>query len=138
MGLQLVPLATLRIMIRQQTRLNDLPVGGRLVGEAESVDLAGDGIRASMAGTSSDWLTIHHDGSVSVDARLLLATGSGRHLTVAYRGKGIALPSTGAPVYIVATFETDDPDLAWLNGVQAVGKGVRDGSSLAYELYRLD
>lgn len=138
MSLQLVPLATLRITIRQQTRLNDLPVGGRLVGEAESVDLAGDGIRASMAGTSSDWLTIHHDGSVSVDARLLLVTGFGRHLTVAYRGKGIALPSTGAPVYVVPTFETDDPDLAWLNGVQAVGKGVRDGSSLAYELYRLD
>ncbi|MGI8678253.1 MAG: DUF3237 family protein [Jatrophihabitans sp.] len=138
MSLQLVPLATLRITIRVQTRLDDLPIGGRLVGEAESVELDGDGIRASMAGTSSDWLTIHGDGSVSVDARLLLGTASGRHLTVTYRGKGSALPATGAPVYVVPTFETDDPNLAWLNVVQAVGKGVRDGSSLVYELYRLD
>jgi hypothetical protein len=72
-----------------------------------------------------------------VDARLLLATPSGRHLAITYRGKGAALPVTGEPVYIVPTFETDDPALRWLNGVQAVGKGVRSGTSLVYELYRL-
>lgn len=52
-------------------------------------------------------------------------------------GEAAALPVTGAPVYTTPTFETDDPDLAWLNGIQAVGKGVRDGSSLIYELYEL-
>lgn len=136
--LELRPLATLRITIARQTRLDNLPVGARLVGEAATCVLDGGRVRATQAGTSSDWLTLHADGTVSVDARLLLATDSGAHLTVTYRGKGAALPVTGAPVYVVPTFETDDPELAWLNGVQAVGKGVRDGSSLVYEIYELD
>lgn len=138
MTLQLLPLATLRITILRQTRVDGLPHGARLVGEAAECVLEGDGIHATMAGTSSDWLTLHPDGSVSVDARLLLQTAGGGHLTVTYRGKATALPATGAPVYIVPTFETDDPDLAWLNTVQAVGKGIREESLLVYEIGRLD
>jgi hypothetical protein len=138
MTLLLRPLATLRITIERQTRLDGLPIGGRLVGEAASCVLDGERVHAIQAGTSSDWLTLHADGTVSVDARLLLVTPSGAHLTISYRGKGAALPATGAPVYVVPIFETDDPDLAWLNGVQAVGKGIRDGASLVYELYELD
>lgn len=138
MTLQLRPLATLRITIARQTRLENLPIGARLVGEAASCDLDGDRVHATQAGTSSDWLTLHADGTVGVDARLLLVTPGGAHLTVTYRGKGAALPATGAPVYVVPTFETDDPELAWLNRVQAVGKGIRDGSSLVYEIYELD
>ena len=137
MTLELRPLATLRITIERQTRLDGLPAGARLVGEAATCELEGPRVRASQAGTSSDWLTLHADGSVRVDARLLLRTPSGGHLTMRYGGRGAALPATGAPVYTTPTFETDDPELAWLNGVQAVGKGVRDGTTLVYELYEL-
>jgi hypothetical protein len=138
MTLLLRPLATLRITIERQTRLDGLPIGGRLVGEAASCMLEGERVRATQAGPSSDWLTLHTDGTVSVDARLLLVTPSAAHLTVRYRGKGAALPATGAPVYIVPVFETDDPDLTWLNGVQAVGKGIRDDGTLVYEIYELE
>jgi hypothetical protein len=48
------------------------------------------------------------------------------------------MPATGAPVFITPTFETDDPQLQWLNHVQAVGKGIRDGTTLTYELYELE
>jgi uncharacterized protein DUF3237 len=137
MTLELRPLATLRITIERHTRLDSLPSGARLVGEAATCELEGPRVRASQAGTSSDWLTLHPDGSVSVDARLLLRTSGGHSLALYYRGRGAALPVTGAPVYTTPTFETDDPGLAWLNGVQAVGKGVRTGSSLVYELYEL-
>ncbi|MEO8889052.1 MAG: DUF3237 domain-containing protein [Jatrophihabitantaceae bacterium] len=135
--LELVPLATLHIKISQHTRMDGLPVGSRLVGEASECVLDGDRVHARQSGTSSDWLTVHADGTVSVDARLLLVTDSGAHLALTYRGKGADLPATGAPVYVVPTFETDDPELGWLNTVQAVGKGIRDGSSLVYELYEL-
>jgi hypothetical protein len=117
--------------------MDGLPVGGRLVGEAASCDLTGPRVQAAQAGTSSDWLTLHADGSVSVDARLLLATPSGAALGITYRGRCVALPATGAPVYIAPTFETDDPDYLWLNTIQAVGKGIRNGTSLVYELYEL-
>jgi hypothetical protein len=137
MSLELRPLATLTISIGQHTRLDGVPAHARLIGEATACELIGDRVRASQAGTSSDWLTVHADGSVSVDARLLLTTPTGCHLTVTYRGRGSALPATGAPVYITPTFETDDPDLSWLNHIQAVGKGTRDGKVLVYELYEL-
>jgi hypothetical protein len=136
-SLELVPLATLQITILRHTRLDGIPIGSRLVGEAADCRLEGDRVQARQAGTSSDWLTLHADGTVTVDARLLLATPSGHALTMSYRGKGAALPATGAPVFIVPTFETDDPTLAWLNTIQAVGKGIRTGSALAYELYEL-
>jgi hypothetical protein len=136
-SIDLVPLATLSITISRHTRLDGLPAGSRLVGEAATCELAGDRVRASQAGTSSDWLTLHGDGSVSVDARLLLATPTGHGLAITYRGKAAALPVTGAPVLITPTFETDDPELGWLNTIQAVGKGLRDGSLLVYELYEL-
>jgi hypothetical protein len=138
MSLQLRQLATLSITIAQHTRLDGLPAGARLIGEAAECVLSGDRVQATQSGTSSDWLTLHADGTVSVDARLLLVTANGAHLTITYRGKGAALPITGAPVYVVPTFETDDPALLWLNNVQAVGKGIRDGAMLVYELYELD
>ncbi|HEY2273031.1 MAG TPA: DUF3237 family protein [Jatrophihabitantaceae bacterium] len=137
MTLSLVPLGTLSITISQHTRLDGIPIGSRLVGEASACELIGPRVRASQAGTSTDWLTLHADGTVSVDARLLLATPSGHGLTIMYRGKAAALPATGAPVYITPTFETGDPELGWLNSVQGVGKGVRDRSSLVYELFEL-
>jgi hypothetical protein len=136
MTLELRPLATLHIDIARHTRLDGIPVGTRLIGEASDCRLDGDRVQARQAGTSADWLTLHADGSVSVDARLLLASEGGT-VTVQYRGRAAALPVTGAPVYVTPTFETDDPKLAWLNGVQAVGKGIRDGSVLVYELYEL-
>jgi hypothetical protein len=137
MSIDLVPLATLRITISRHTRIDGVPAGARLIGEAAACELEGPRVRASQAGTSSDWLTLHADGSVSVDARLLLATPSGAALAITYRGKGADLPVTGTPVYVTPTFETDDPDLGWLNTIQAVGKGIRDGSTLVYEFYEL-
>lgn len=136
MTLELRPLATLRIDIARHTRVDGAPAGVRLIGEAADCSLQGDRVNARQAGTSSDWLTLHADGSVSVDARLLLASDGGT-VTVRYRGKAAALPATGAPVYVTPTFETDDPALAWLNAVQGVGKGIRNGSVLVYELYEL-
>ena len=138
MSLQLRPLATLTIVISRHTRIDGLPTNARVIGEAQTCELLGDRVRASQAGGSSDWLTVHADGSVSVDARLLLATPSGHHLSVSYRGRAAQLPATGAPVFIAPTFETDDPQLQWLNHLPAVGKGVRAGTTLVYDLYELE
>jgi len=39
-----------------------------------------------------------------------------------------------APVYITPLFETSDERYAWLNKIQAVGKGTVEGDSRIYEL----
>lgn len=73
--MELEPLGTLSITISRQTYLAGAPVGGRLVGEAGSCRWDGERVHASQLGLSAcDWVRIHHDSSVSVDARILLRT----------------------------------------------------------------
>jgi hypothetical protein len=137
-SLELIPLGTIRITIARHTTIPGVPVGQRVVGEAGECVWEGDRVRARQCGsTSSDWLTVHADGSASVDARLLFVTDDEAHIGMTYRGKAAAAPSTGAAVYTAPTFETDDPRYTWLNHIQAVGKGLRVGQLLTYELFEL-
>ena len=95
-------------------------------------------VHASQLGQSaSDWVRIHHDKSVSVDARILLRTDDGATIAMTYRGKADKPPAGGGIIYTTPIFETDDPRYAWLNRIQAVAKGRRTGSTLVYELYAL-
>ncbi len=136
--MELQPLGTLTITISQQTYLAATPEGGRLVGEAGSCRWDGERVHASQLGQSaSDWVRIHHDNSVSVDARILLRTDDGATIAMTYRGKADKPPADGGIIYTTPIFETDDPRYAWLNRIQAVGKGRRTGSTLVYELYAL-
>lgn len=138
MPIELVPLGTLTITIERQTLLADTPAGGRLVGEASDSVWEGPRVRARQLGRSaSDWVTIHADSTVSVDARLLFRTDDGAHIAMTYRGKAAKPPGEGGVVLTAPTFQTDDPRYAWLNSVQAVGRGLRDGSVLRYELWQL-
>jgi hypothetical protein len=86
---------------------------------------------------SHDWLMVHNDGSVSVDARLLLMTDDGAPLTITYRGKAAKQPSEGGVVFTTPVFETGDERYSWLNGIQAVARGVREDRILTYEMYQL-
>jgi hypothetical protein len=131
-------LGTIRITIARHTTIPGVPVGQRVVGEAGECVWEGDRVRARQWGaTSSDWLTVHADGSASADARLLFVTDDEAYIAMTYRGRAAAPPITGAPVYTAPTFETNDTRYAWLNHIQAVAKGLRTGSLLTYELFEL-
>jgi Protein of unknown function (DUF3237) len=136
MSIELVPLGTLRITIELQTVLPGVPGGTRLIGEASDCRWEGERVRARQLGRSaSDWVLINPDASVSVDARILLETDDGALICMRYGGRATRPPSEGGVVITAPTFETNDERYAWLNTVQAVGKGVRDGASLTYELF---
>ncbi|SHL06029.1 Protein of unknown function [Pseudonocardia thermophila] len=138
MSIELEPLGTLTVEIDHQTVLRDTPQGGRLVGEATSARWEGERVRASMVGHAGhDWVRFHADGSVAVDARLVLRTDDGATIAMAYQGRADKAPADGGIILTAPTFETDDERYAWLNHVQAVGKGVRTGRTLVYELYAL-
>ena len=138
MGIELEPLGTLTVTIERQTTLRPTPQGGRLVGEAASCRWEGDRVRASQLGHSAgDWVRFHSDSSVSVDARILLRTDDGATIAMAYQGRADRPPADGGVIFTAPTFETDDERYAWLNHVQAVGKGRRNGATLVYELYAL-
>jgi hypothetical protein len=138
LSLELEPLGRLTITIAQQTHLPGTPAGGRLVGEAATCRWEGERIQASQHGQSaSDWVRILPDSSVEVDARIVLRTDDGATIAMTYRGKAERPPVEGGAIYTAPTFETNDPRYAWLNHIQAVAKGRRDGSTLVYDLYAL-
>lgn len=138
MSIELLSLGSLTIVIDQHTVVGGTPAGTRIVGEALSCHWAGDRVTAHEHGKMShDWLMLHGDGSVSVDARLLLMTDDGAPITITYRGKAAKQPSEGGVVFTTPVFETGDERYLWLNGIQAVAKGVREDKLLTYEMYQL-
>ncbi|MGB3437649.1 MAG: DUF3237 domain-containing protein [Actinophytocola sp.] len=136
--MELEPLGTLTVLIARQFRMPDTGKGGRLIGEAGELRWEGDRVMATQRGNSSgDWVRLHPDGSVSVDARLVLETDDGATIAMTYQGRADRPPAEGGIVYSTPTFETDDERYTWLNTIQAVGKGQRTGDVLVYELYAL-
>lgn len=134
---ELRSLGTLAITVRDRVRVEGIPQGTRVVGEAAECRWEGDRVRAVQQGSAgSDWLTI--DGDVGViDARMVLRTDDDALIFVRYGGR--ARYSGGEPVGFVTapTFETADPRYHWLNSVQAIGVGRRVGFDLVYDLYEV-
>ncbi len=137
-SIQLVPLGTLTIEIDQHTVLAGTPAGTRIVGEALSCHWVSDRVNARQHGKMGhDWLMVNGDGSVSVDARLLLMTDDDAPITITYRGKAAKAPAEGGVVFAAPVFETGDDRYFWLNGIQAVARGVREDKILTYDMYQL-
>lgn len=134
----LEPLGRMTIGIRQHTEVGWTPGGLRIVGEVDTCRWESERVNASAHGLMShDWLVEHPDGSVGIDARLLMVTDDGAHVAVAYRGRADRQPRLGGIIFTAPTFETGDDRYAWLNRVQGVARGVRTGQVLVYDLYAL-
>lgn len=140
MTLELVPLCTARITLKlPPLELGVTPVGSRLLIEMPEVVYEGERLSGCLAGPSAvDFLVLSESGVGAIDVRFVLRTGDGALIHVSYRGRSDHSQGHGVlPLYSAPVFETADPRYAWLNTVQAVGKGiVRDGV-IYYEIYEL-
>lgn len=118
------------------------PGGIRSIGEFRSVTVKGERMNASLAGAAAaDWILIN--GRVGdVDVRMTLRTDDDALIFVTYKGK-LDLARAGGPVVTVAPrFETGDERYAWLNDIQAIGRGTlgagpEGGSLINYEFYEI-
>jgi hypothetical protein len=85
-------------------------------------------------------LTVGPEGTGTLDIRVTFRTDDGAIIFGQYDGRvdasqGLDLPKT---IYVAPRFETGDERYAWLNRIQAVGKGiVHEDLSLDYEWYEL-
>lgn len=140
MTIELVPLATGRVVIRPAILLPDTPSGLRGVSEISSFDLEGDRLRAHMAGVAAaDWFVISPDGTTStIEVRVTLETDDGALIYASYTGR---MDLTKAPLTVYSTplFDTGDARYAWLSRLQAVAKGTFDESllNLSYDIFEL-
>ncbi len=141
MGIELVPLCTMRVQLKPPIEVGTGPAGTRLIVETESGKFDGDRFSGEMAGgASADWLLIGPEGTGTIDIRGTLRTHDGAFVFAQYHGRldaseGMQLPKT---IYVTPRFETGDERYAWLNRIQAVGKGVvQEDLTLESEWYEL-
>jgi len=138
MTLELVPLCEIDIVLADPLFVGEGPGGMRLIYEVLEATVTGERVNGSLKGRSSaDWITVA--GTVgTLDVRATFETDDGAVLYTYYGGRtDLAAGPGGAPIYVAPRFETGDPRYAWLNAIQAVGKGTLDGNGLHYDWYEL-
>jgi hypothetical protein len=138
MALELVPLCTVHVTLRDPIAVGAGPAGMRLIYEVDEAVVKGDRLSGRFIGqAAADWLTISGT-TASLDVRATFETDDGAVVFTHYTGRSDVSQGPGAsPIFVAPRFETGDERYAWLNSIQAAGKGSLDGSQLTYEWYEL-
>jgi len=136
MAIELVPLCTATITLKDPMVMPNTPSGMRTIIEVEAARLEGERLSGTMKGTAgADWATIGPDMTCTLDVRMTFETHDGALVFVSYSGRIDLSKGPGqSPIYTAPLFETGDDRYAWLNRVQAVAKGTLDGATLTYEI----
>jgi len=108
------------------------------------------GLTGTVHAGGSDWLTEKRDGSLHLDARIVLETFGGEQILMAYTGirhgpvsvmrdlaAGKELPPDSYYFRISPRFETASQPLDWLNRVVAFGIGQRLADGVRYSLFEV-
>jgi hypothetical protein len=135
---ELIPLCTIDVTLAEPIMVGDGPAGFRLIYEVLELTVEGDRLQGTLLGRAgADWVTV--SGAVgTIDVRCTIETHDGANVLAQYQGRTDLSGGPGnSPIYVAPRFETADPRYLWLNAVQAVGKGILDGSRLRYEWYEV-
>jgi hypothetical protein len=134
MSIELVPLCTFTGNTGTNFDLGKTPAGRRIIFQVTDGRVTGERLSGQQVGQiDGDWLTIGSGGVGTLDVRLLIETDDGALVLIQYHGR-VDATDPHAPVYSAPRFETGDERYQWLNRIQAVGKGTRDGDILTYEV----
>jgi hypothetical protein len=144
------PLFVMRLAVRPILDVGPAPATHRRIGVVPSGAFAGDRLSGVVLDGGSDWQTVGRDGSVFLDARLVLQAQDGAIIAMTYRGVRHGAPDVlarldrGEPVApsdycfrISPFFETSDARHDWLNRVVAVGIGHRLPTGPVYSLFEI-
>lgn len=128
---------------------------GRRVLNAVSVGtFKGPRLRGEINPGTGDWMLVRRDGTMVVDARLVLRTDDGVLIHMSYGGRIVipgdilneardpdkrhAIPPSRYYFRTTPVFETGAPHYGWLNNVVCIGSGrLLQGRSVAYEVFQI-
>lgn len=127
------------------------PRGAELrVGDVTGGHFFGDRLSGTIQPGGTDWQTVREDGTILLDARIVLQTDDGASIAMQYEGirRGppyvMARLAAGEPVdpadyYFRTTprFTTAAPRYRWLNDVLAVGTGHRLPHGPIYQIFEI-
>lgn len=139
---EFVPLFTMQLDLAPSLAVGVGPGGDRSVGGVRAATVSGERLNATLAGPAAGDFLVRTGAIGIIDARLTLRTDDGALIYMTYGGRlNLSNPAAGIFAYIAPVFETGDARYAWLNAVQAAGKGrlslSADGGSLAYDIYEI-
>ena len=126
-----------------------VPYGERRTTFIEGGSFEGARLRGTVL-RGMDWQLVRDDGTFELDIKLMLQTDSGKIVAMTARGlrhgpqdamndlaHGIAVDPARYYFRVQASFEVDDPELAWLNRILAVGLGHRLPDGPLYSFFEL-
>jgi hypothetical protein len=144
------PLFALRLAVDPPTLIGTGPAGDRRVATITGGSFEGERLRGKVLAGGTDWSSLRTDGSLVLDARVVLETDDGAILGVRYVGvrrgppevmarlaKGEEVNPADYYFRMTPSFETSAPAYAWLNGIVAVGTGHRYVEGPLYSLFEV-
>lgn len=139
MPLELVPLCDVVVAVDPPVNVGEGPAGTRMIVGVSGIRVEGERLRGTVpAGPGGDWLTIGPGGVATIDARFGLETDDGAIVYAQYHGRmDASVPREERVIHVAPRFETADPRYAWLNLVQAVGRGTFGPEGVTYEWYEV-
>ena len=134
--MELIALCTFEATLDGLHLIGDGPAGARTVAEVSGGTMRGDRLNGSVKGSAAaDWMLTSKDGVATLDVRVVVEPDDGALIYVTYEGRADWSEGPGTqPIYIAPKFETSDERYAWLNAVQAVGKGQLGRGTVTYEI----
>ena len=134
--MELVPLCTFDATLGHLHMVGTGPAGDRTVAEVTEGTVTGERINGSVKGNAgADWMLTDANGIATLDVRVCIETDDGALIFVTYEGRADWSEGPGTqPIYMAPKFETSDERYAWLNSIQAVGKGQLGRGTVSYEI----
>ena len=133
-SIELVPLATVTVHGGERHRIDGGPFGDRIIAGIREGRWEGERLRGRIVGPGGDWAMPGPGGAMLLDVRQVVETDDGAVVYVTYHGRA---DRTRGTYTIAPTFETADERYAWLNAVQAVGKGTLVDGAIVYAIYEV-
>jgi hypothetical protein len=107
-------------------------------------------LRGRVLPGGTDWQTLRVDGTVLLDARIILQAEGGALIAMTYKGirhgppevmarlgQGERVEASSYYFRIVPSFATSDPSLDWLNRIVAIGNGQRLPEGPSYVVHEV-
>jgi hypothetical protein len=132
MSLELVPLFNCTVSLAPAITVSP----SLMIGEVTAAVIEGDRIKGTMKGNAAaDWLRPSPEGYGTLDVKITYETHDGAVIHATYSGR---FQFDTMTVYAAPLFHTGDERYAWINRIQAVGKGTfQPDGTLIYEMYEL-
>lgn len=140
----------MRLKVTPVFAVGPAPEEYRRVGVIPGGSFEGERLSGKVLQGGSDWQTVRRDGTVIINARLVLQTSDGALACLTYHGvrsgpleviaridRGEAVEPESYYFRISLLFQTSAPQHDWLNRVVGVGMGHRFADGPIYSIFEL-